>query len=175
LEGASISSTTDFGKSSFRGANIRGIVTNTPLGSSNVGNENLLFDADISGSSLIINSATLQSTRNYLRKNLSNTILNQCCNDCNFSKFNLQRTYFNGSVDRSIFKDADITGAIFKSALISEIPYGMSVPDNVSPITEIYSLKPSQLYTTRNYKEKNLGSVIFIFADFHNAYFRGQT
>ncbi|MGL6226852.1 MAG: pentapeptide repeat-containing protein [Thermoguttaceae bacterium] len=109
----------------------------------------------------------LLETKNYKEKNLSNTNLRKVGAD--FSHFNLQGTYFIGTQMGAVFADADITRGIFQGELL--FPEGMYSTSAIG----LRSLTLEQLYATKNYKEKNLGTVIFVYADLKNANLRGQT
>jgi uncharacterized protein YjbI with pentapeptide repeats len=161
LEGSVFGGSNYFVGASFKNANLRGVYIH-----SLDGNENAIDNANITGAWIHTTENFLKNTRNYKEKDLSNTTIS-FGRQCDFSDFNLQRTYFNGYVDNAIFNNSNITNAVFQSI--------WTYAGQTMTIQSFHSLTPEQLYTTKNFKEKNLGSVIFIFADFRNADFRDQT
>ena len=152
----------------FREANLSGIVFSCTAD---------FTDANISESYIPnLPLEQLAKTKNYKEKDLSETCF-PSYGKVDLAGFNLRNSYFRGIHSLRIleFMDADISGATFQAA-----PLVWLGP--IQPVNEQYklgnpreySLSSEQLYSTKTYKERNLGRVIFIYMDFSDADFRNQ-
>ena len=121
-------------------------------------------DADISGSTCKLNAAQLRSTYNYKRKDLSNTELWGDLSGLSFAGFDLRGTQFRGAIVGCDFTDADISGADFDGGIR---PKGELIRPGPRITTE-------QLYSTRSFKERNLGKVVFRFCQLQGFDFSSQ-
>ena len=134
--------------SSFRGANLR-FVRDGWLNDTMAGCD--VTDADITGANLPLDGEQLRSTKNYKEKNLSGVALYMTdLSGVSFAGFNLTNTTFRDcNLEDCDFTDADITGM------------------------RVGNLTFDQLKTTKNYRVKDLGGIVFTNCNFDGADFRG--
>jgi len=141
---------------SFRGANLRSVNARDLSWSDPVPGRNVMpgcdfTDADITGSKLPLNAEQLRSTKSFKNKNLAGvTLWGMDLSGTSFAGFDLTDARF---------LHCNLEGCDFTDAVITKI--------------EITGLTFGQLKGTKNYKEKDMGEILFMQCNFDDADFRG--
>ncbi len=133
-----------FGYCSFRNARLRSLYADNAFGESCD-----LDGADITGSSVWLSEKQLASTQNYRNKVIHGVKLCRDLQDVSFAGFDLRDCVFAAGVEGCDFTDAEISGCTLQ-------------------------LTNAQLQSTRNYRERTLGTVRFRHCDFTNVDFSGH-